>query len=107
MDLEIIGILPFHPGMAAPDASPRVEELVEHLERSTRLDRAQAARVVEEVLACFAETAPEFVARRHAELRREGASNESIYERIERELGERRFAAPRLSRRQIRRLIYG
>jgi hypothetical protein len=84
-----------------------LDDLVQHLARHTRLDPGEACRLVEEVLAYFAETPSEFVTRRHAELRRQGESNDAIYERIARELEGRRFAAPRLSQRQIRRLIYG
>ena len=63
--------------------------------------------MVEEVLAYFSESAPEFVARRHTDLKREGLANAAIFERIAREVDLRRFAAPRLTERQIRRLIYG
>ena len=86
---------------------PEIEDLLDHLTRHTRLGRQEAAQVLEEVLAFFAETAPEFVARRHSELRRDGQFNAAIYARIAAELERRRFASPRLSERQIRRLIYG
>ncbi len=73
----------------------------------TRLDEAEAAKLVREVLAYFGETVAEFVARRHRELRHEQHRNDTIYERIAAEAAARRFAAPPLSERQIRRLIYG
>jgi len=82
-------------------------ELLEHLTRSTRLSDREARRVVLDVLAYFSEGAEEFVARRHAELKAEGQTNAVIFDRIARELGERRFPGPALSQRQIRRLIYG
>jgi hypothetical protein len=47
------------------------------------------------------------VARRHGELRAEGLRNEAIYERIREEVRQRRFAAPPLTPRQVRRIIYG
>lgn len=49
----------------------------------------------------------EFVVQRHGELQRSGLSNTEIYRRIEQELPQRRFTAPPLSIRQIRRIIYG
>ena len=92
--------------MGMRDAS-EVEDLVEHLARTSRLERGEAARVVEEVLAYFSESAPEFVVRRHADLKRLGLANAAIFCRIAHEIELRRFPAPRLSERQIRRLIYG
>jgi hypothetical protein len=85
----------------------RVEDLAAHLERTTRLEGGQACRVIEEALAFFSESLEEFVRRRHAELQTEGRRNPEIFRRIAHELGGRRFAAPPLSERQIRRLIYG
>ena len=84
-----------------------VEELVDHLVRSGALRRGEAARVVAEVVDFFSETADEYVRRRHRELRSRGAANAEIFGRIARELAARPVAAPRLSERQIRRLIYG
>ena len=82
-------------------------DLLEHLERTTRLTRAEAERVVAEVLAYFAEPMEAFVARRHAELQSEELKNAEIFARIMAELRGRRFAAPELSERQIRRMVYG
>jgi len=89
------------------DASPRFPELLEHLERTTRLTRAEAERVIAEVLAYFSEPLEGFVARRHAELQSEELKNPDIFSRIAAELHERRFAAPALTERQIRRMVYG
>ena len=83
------------------------QDLIDHLVRSTRLEVDEARRVVDEVLAYLSEHPAEYVARRHAELRREGLANAAIFERLARELDRRRFAAPPLSLRQIRRLVYG
>ncbi len=82
-------------------------ELVEHLERTTRLSRAEAERIVADVLAYFSEPLAVFVTRRHGELQGEELKNADIFTRIVGELGERRFAAPALSERQIRRMVYG
>jgi hypothetical protein len=84
-----------------------LQDLIDHLVRSTRLDSGEAARLVDEVLAYLSECPAEYVARRHAELRREGLANRAIFDRLARELDRRRFAAPPLSLRQLRRLVYG
>jgi hypothetical protein len=89
------------------DASAGFPDLLEHLEGTTRLTRAEAERVVAEVLAYFSEPLERFVARRHAELQGEELKNPEIFARIVEELRERRFAAPELSERQIRRMVYG
>lgn len=81
--------------------------LLSHLERTTRLDRTEAEKVIQETLSYFSESLPDFVARRHRELRAESLRNEAIYRRIADEVRERRFVAGPLTERQIRRLIYG
>lgn len=83
------------------------EDLVDHLVRSTTLDPQTAGRVVEEVVAYFAEPVEAFVRRRHRELQRLGRPNAEIYARIAAELADRPVAAPALTERQIRRLVYG
>jgi hypothetical protein len=87
------------------DAEPTdLEELLDYLARTTRLERREAERLVDEVLAFLGEE-PE--RRRHLELQRQGLSNALIFARLERELSRRRFAAPAYSRRQLRRIVYG
>jgi len=81
--------------------------LLDHLEQTTRLSRAEAERVVAEVLAFCSESLEAFVARRHAELQDESLKNPQIFAHILSELRERRFVAPALSERQVRRLVYG
>jgi hypothetical protein len=83
------------------------DDLIDHLTRTTRLSRGEAERVVAEVLAYFSESADDFVLRRHGELQAEDQRNDAIFERLAEEVRERRFAAPPLSPRQMRRLIYG
>lgn len=80
--------------------------LLDHLE-GTGVSRGQAARLVDEVLAYFSETPEEFVRRRHRELQAEGVGNAVSFGAIATELAQRRVAAPKLSERQIRRVIYG
>lgn len=81
--------------------------LIEHLILHSGLDRAGAARVVDEVVAYFHETVEEFVRRRHLELQAQGLSNSQIYSRLLEEIAARPFAAAPHSLRQIRRIIYG
>ena len=59
------------------------------------------------MLVYFDEPVERFVARRHRELREAGLVNAEIYARIATELAGRPVAAPSLTERQIRRLIYG
>jgi polyhydroxyalkanoate synthesis regulator phasin len=80
--------------------------LVDHLVAGTGLSPAEARRVVEDVVAYYAEPVEDLVRRRHAELKTYGARNAEIFARIAEELGERVVAAPQLSERQLRRIIY-
>jgi hypothetical protein len=82
-------------------------ELVGHLTRTTPLPASAATRVVEDVVAYFSESAEGFVRRRHRELQAAGLGNSEIFQRIADELATRPVAAPDLSERQIRRLVYG
>jgi hypothetical protein len=89
-------------------ASPRTyEDLITHLIRTTSLGPGEAARVVADVLTYFGEPVEVFVRRRHAELRSRGLPNDEIFRRIAAELPDRRFHAPELSLRQLRRIVYG
>ena len=54
-----------------------LDELVEYLARTTRLERGQAERLVDEVLSFLGEQPEQFVRRRHLELQRQGLSNEA------------------------------
>jgi len=82
-------------------------KLIAHVARSTDLPRAQAVRLIEDILGFYNESAEAFVTRRHHELMAQGLKNPAIFEAIARELTQRRFRAPDLSARQLRRLIYG
>ena len=86
---------------------PADDDLVAHLVRSTPLTPNEAARVVAEVVAYFAEPVPDFVRRRHAELKRRGLTNDQIFARSP---PSWRPAGSRLRRcraRQLRRIVYG
>ncbi|TMR10573.1 hypothetical protein ETD86_38990 [Nonomuraea turkmeniaca] len=83
------------------------EDLIAHLTRTSALGPGEAARVVADVLAYFSESAEEYVRRRHGELKSRGHTNDEIFPRIAAELRGRRVAAPELSLRQLRRIVYG
>jgi hypothetical protein len=85
----------------------RHPDLVAQLSRTTGLPGNVAARVLDDVLAFFDESVEEYVRRRHRELQHRGLTNDRIFERLSEELPQRRFRGPVLSRRQLRRLIYG
>ncbi|MEU2558788.1 hypothetical protein ABZ626_05510 [Streptomyces longispororuber] len=83
------------------------EELVDHLMRSTQLQRGEALRVIQDVLAYFDETTEDYVRRRHRELQGQGLVNAEIFEQVAAELRYRAVAPPELSLRQLRRIVYG
>jgi hypothetical protein len=82
-------------------------ELVERIATSTGLSPAEAARVIDDVVAFHAQPVEEFVRRRHAHLKTYGARNPEIFARIADELAGRVVAAPPLTERQLRRIVYG
>ena len=82
-------------------------ELVARVVASTDLSPGEATRVVEDVVAYYAEPVADYVRRRHAHLKTYGAKNPEIFARIAEELDGRVVAAPRLTERQLRRLVYG
>jgi hypothetical protein len=86
---------------------PYPEDLVRHIAASTGLPEATALRIVADIAAYFGETTEEFVRRRHGELQRKQLKNGAIWPLIAGELSGRRFRAPELSQRQLRRAVYG
>jgi hypothetical protein len=82
-------------------------DLVEYLTRTCPLSEAQAARVVADVLGYFSERPEEYVRRRHRELKALGLTNDRVFEAIAAEIPHQRYAAPELTLRQLRRVIYG
>jgi hypothetical protein len=82
-------------------------ELVRHVVASTGLSEATATRVIADVTAYFTETVEDYIRRRHNELRQRHRKNDDIWPQIAAELGSRRFGAPALSERQLRRIVYG
>ena len=82
-------------------------ELVGRIAASTGLSAAEAARVIQDVVAFHAEPVEDYVRRRHAHLKTYGARNDEIFARLIAELAGRVVAAPTLSERQLRRIVYG
>ncbi|MFE7135234.1 hypothetical protein ACFVIM_30690 [Streptomyces sp. NPDC057638] len=80
---------------------------MDHLVRTSTLQRGEAARVILDVLAYFDERTEDYVRRRHRELQSGGLANAEIFERIAAELPHRAVAPPELSLRQLRRIVYG
>jgi hypothetical protein len=89
-----------------PDQT-ELDELVAYLVRTTRLNPAEASRIVHEVLHFLDETPEDFIRRRHLALQSSGHANSGIFQQIAAELKELRFKAGDYSERQIRRVIYG
>jgi hypothetical protein len=81
--------------------------LVAHVVATTSLTPGEAARVVEDVVAFHAQPVEDYVRARHASLKTYGVRNPEIFARIAEELAQRVVAAPELSERQLRRIIYG
>lgn len=81
--------------------------LLRHVQETSGLDTAEAVRLIEDVLAFHDETVEDWVRRRHAELRSEGSRNDAIFARLRADLRSTVVAAPALSERQLRRIVYG
>ena len=82
-------------------------ELVSRVAASTGLSAGEAARVVADVLEWYREPVEEYVRRRHAHYQTYGKKNPEIFALIGAELAERLVAAPSLTERQLRRIVYG
>ena len=82
-------------------------DLIDRVAGSTSLTPAEAARVVEDVLAWYREPVEDYVRRRHAHHHLYGKRNQEIFALIADELADRLVAAPSLSERQLRRIVYG
>ncbi|MEO7069569.1 MAG: hypothetical protein ABI131_03670 [Nostocoides sp.] len=82
-------------------------ELVERIVASTGLTAGVASRVVDDVIAYHHESVDGYVRRRHAHLHTYGRRNEEIFDLLAAELADRVVAAPALTVRQLRRIVYG
>jgi hypothetical protein len=84
-----------------------IDDLLDQLERTTQLSRSAVGRVVADIVEYFGESVEPFVRRRHRELQQDGNRNDQIWDQLGQELRSRPFAAPELSPRQLRRIVYG
>jgi hypothetical protein len=82
-------------------------DLIERVAGSTSLSPAEAARVISDVLAWYREPVEDYVRRRHAHHQLYGKRNPEIFALIADELTDRLVAAPSLSERKLRRIVYG
>jgi hypothetical protein len=82
-------------------------ELIGQVSASTGLSAGEAARVVSDVIGWYRESVEDYVRRRHVHLRAYGKRNDEIFALIAAELRGRLVAAPDLSARQLRRIVYG
>ncbi|HEX9553508.1 MAG TPA: hypothetical protein VF983_09910 [Streptosporangiaceae bacterium] len=82
-------------------------EVISRVSASTGLSPGEAARVVADVIGWYQEPVEIYVRRRHTHLQMYGKRNNEIFAVIAAELAERLVAAPDLSERQLRRIVYG
>jgi len=71
------------------------------------LDETELAKLLDDVWLFTQETPAAYALRRHEECRKAGVTNERSFELIRGEVAAGRFAAPPLSLRQVKRIIYG
>lgn len=83
------------------------DELVGRVAETTGLSPGEARRVIEDVVAWYAEPVEDYVRRRHRELQTYGMRNPQAFARIADELPRRVVAPAALSQRQLRRIVYG
>lgn len=83
------------------------DHLIRRLCQLYGLDEATAAQIIAELMDAWDQTPADFIERRHQELQRQGLRGDECYATIQEELERRRFKAPALTIRQIRRRIYG
>ena len=88
------------------DVSPD-PALVDHVVATIGLTSKEATRVIEDVISFHAEPVEEYVRRRHAALKTYGVKNPEIFARLADELAHRVVAPPKLTERQMRRIVYG
>jgi hypothetical protein len=89
------------------DWAVRDRDLIDRVAATAGLTPAEAARVIEDVLAWYREPVEDYVRRRHAHHQLYGRRNPEIFGLIADELAGRLVAAPSLTERQLRRIVYG
>ena len=86
---------------------PNISNLSQHLLDTFDLDKEELHRLFDDILSYFDSTIEEYIQIRHLDLKALGLKNEEIYRKLQQEIERMRFKAPKLSLRQIRRIIYG
>ncbi len=82
-------------------------DLIDRVSTTAGVSEGEAARIVDEVLDHLSESVERYATRRHRELHNLGMKNDRIWPALAEEIAQRRFPAPPLSHRQLRRMIYG
>lgn len=83
------------------------ERLKDHLRRNYAMPDDVAVQLWEDLLAFCSETPQDYIRRRHLELQDQDMKNNEIFPLLEHEVRSALFPGPRLTLRQIRRIIYG
>lgn len=86
---------------------PNHSDLIEHLCRNMALNKADAERLVNEVVTYFQESPDTYIRRRHREMQLQGRNNAEVFAILQAELPRCVFPAAPFSERQIRRIVYG
>jgi hypothetical protein len=89
------------------DGTAALADLIARVSTTTGVSEDDAARIVDEVLDHLAEPVERYATRRHRELHALGMKNDRIWPALREEIDQRRFPAPSLSHRQLRRMVYG
>ena len=83
------------------------DDIVRRVADSLGVTDSEARRVVGDVVDYYREPLEGYVKRRHEECKRKGMPNAQVYAVIAAETADRVVAAPVLTERQVRRIIYG
>jgi hypothetical protein len=83
------------------------DDIVQRVADSLGVTESEARRVVGDVITYYHEPLEMYVQRRHEECRKRGLANAEAYALIAAETANRVVAAPALTERQVRRIIYG
>lgn len=83
------------------------ERLRTHLMRNYGFSDELIQQLWQDLLAFFVDNHEEYIRCRHLELQDQGMKNEQIYHVLRKEVLKMLFPGPKLTDRQIRRIIYG
>jgi len=83
------------------------QDLLRQLRAMTGLEDALLEKILREIQAWYARDLHDWIRDRHRDLQRQGMRNQEIFSRLREEMDQILVRPPRLSERQIRRVIYG